>query len=445
MTALHPLFIQRIQRQFPEDADAFIDAIHRAPNVSVHVKGEALKELRLLPVVHYDNGFFLKSRPQFTTDPLFHLGRYYPQESSSMVIGSLVRQIGEQKEIGMALDLCAAPGGKTILLHENLDPNSVIYANEIHPKRNQVLQENVMKWGITNAVVLQSDVSQIKGDERWDLILLDAPCSGEGLFRKDPNARSEWTPEQVIKCAGMQDKLVQEAYRLLAPGGVLIYSTCTFSEEENQDIVSMCIDDLGMQAYQPLAMPKEANHIQIQGVSAWRFLPHQSQGEGFFCCVLQKPEAASSGRVKLANDSFWQPLHKRDWPALSPFVKDKNLEQYWVNGKGEVFYTAIPQEFVLPIAKMVQIGAQMGILNKQIFTPHQGMILSDNTNQEIARLDISDEESLKVLRGEDWRIDDLGLSGWHIVQWQGMDLSWVKMVKGRVSNHYPKEWRIRHL
>jgi NOL1/NOP2/fmu family ribosome biogenesis protein len=87
----------------------------------------------------------------------------------------------------------------------------------------------------------------------------------------------------------------------------------------------------------------------------------------------------------------------------------------------------------------------MGILNKQIFTPHQGMILSDNTNQEIARLDISDEESLKVLRGEDWRIDDLGLRGWHIVQWQGMDLSWVKMVKGRVSNHYPKEWRIRHL
>jgi 23S rRNA U2552 (ribose-2'-O)-methylase RlmE/FtsJ len=187
MTALHPLFIQRIQRQFPEDADAFIDAIHRAPNVSVHVKGEALKELRLLPVVHYDNGFFLKSRPQFTTDPLFHLGRYYPQESSSMVIGSLVRQIGEQKKIGMALDLCAAPGGKTILLHENLDPNSVIYANEIHPKRNQVLQENVMKWGITNAVVLQSDVSQIKGDERWDLILLDAPCSATGTMRRHPD------------------------------------------------------------------------------------------------------------------------------------------------------------------------------------------------------------------------------------------------------------------
>ena len=445
MTALHPLFIQRIQEQFPEDADAFIEAIDRTPHVSVHAKGNALEQLRSLPVVHYDNGFFLKSRPQFTTDPLFHLGQYYPQESSSMVIGSVVRQIAEQQNIKMVLDLCAAPGGKTILLHENLDKNSVLYANEIHPKRNQVLQENLMKWGVTNAVVLQSDVTQIKGDERWDLILLDAPCSGEGLFRKDPNARSEWTPEQVIKCAGIQKTLVQEAYRLLAPGGVLIYSTCTFSEEENQDIVSMCIEDFGMHGYQPLVMPKEANHIQIEGVSAWRFLPHQSMGEGFFCCVLQKPMHASAGRVKLANESFWQLLHKRDWSSLIPFVKDDNIQRYWQNGKGEVFYTQIQPEDVLPVAKMVQIGVQVGVLNKQVFTPHQGLILGGNVNVEIPRLTIENDEALRILRGEDLRIEDSTLSGWHIVQWSGFDLAWVKMVKGRVSNHYPKEWRIRFL
>ena len=302
-----------------------------------------------------------------------------------------------------------------------------------------------MKWGITNAVVLQSDVTQIKGDERWDVILLDAPCSGEGLFRKDSNARSEWTPEQVIKCAGIQKTLVQEAYRLLAPGGVLIYSTCTFSESENQDIVSMCIEDFGMNGYQPLVMPKEANHIQIEGVSAWRFLPHQSMGEGFFCCVLQKPIHASAGRVKLANEPFWQPLHKRDWSSLIPFVKDDNIQRYWQNGKGEVFYTHIQPEDVLPVAKMVQIGVQVGVLNKQVFTPHQGLILGGNANLEIPRLSIENDEALRILRGEDLRIEDSSLSGWHIVQWSGFDLAWVKMVRGRVSNHYPKEWRIRFL
>jgi NOL1/NOP2/fmu family ribosome biogenesis protein len=110
-----------------------------------------------------------------------------------------------------------------------------------------------------------------------------------------------------------------------------------------------------------------------------------------------------------------------------------------------VFYSVISPEYILPVAKMVQIGAQVGTLNKQIFTPHQGMILSDNTNQDIPRLEVSDDKALLVLRGEDWRMDDVNRSGWHIVQWQGMDLAWVKMVKGRVSNHYPKEWRIRYL
>ncbi len=445
MTALHPLFIERIQQQFSQDADAFIKAIDLTPHVSVHVKGNALEELRTNRVVHYDKGFFLKSRPQFTTDPLFHLGRYYPQESSSMVIGSLVRQIAGQRNVNMVLDLCAAPGGKTILLYENLNKDSVIYANEIHPKRNQVLQENLMKWGCTNVVVLQSDVTQIKGDERWDLILLDAPCSGEGLFRKDPGSRSEWTPEQVIKCAGIQSTLVHEAYRLLAPGGVLIYSTCTFSESENQDIVSMCVQDFGMHGYQTLIMPKEANHIQIEGVSAWRFLPHQSMGEGFFCCVLQKPFEASSGKVKLANDSFWQPLHKREWESVSSFVEDNNIEHYWQNGKGDVFYTTLKQNEVLPVAKMVQIGLQIGTLNKGVFSPHQGLILSSNASNEIPRYTVSHSQALDILRGNDLRIDDISLFGWHIVQWNNWDLAWVKMVKGRLSNHYPKEWRIRFL
>jgi NOL1/NOP2/fmu family ribosome biogenesis protein len=207
----------------------------------------------------------------------------------------------------------------------------------------------------------------------------------------------------------------------------------------------MCIEDFGMYGYQPLIMPNEANHIQIEGVSAWRFLPHQSMGEGFFCCVLQKSMHASAGRVKLANEPFWQPLHKRDWSSLIPFVKDDNIQRYWQNGKGEVFYTQIQPEDVLPVAKMVQIGVQVGVLNKQVFTPHQGLILGGNANLEIPRLAIENGDALRILRGEDLRIEDSSLSGWHIVQWIGFDLAWVKMVRGRVSNHYPKEWRIRFL
>lgn len=445
MTPLPLQFIDRIKSQFPDEWNEFIAALDHNPNHSVHIKGDALMDLRLRPVVHYDNGFFLHTRPQFTIDPLFHLGQYYPQESSSMVIGSLVKQIAQNLEIKMALDLCASPGGKSILLHENLPVDAVIYSNEIHPKRNQVLQENLMKWGVKNSVVLQSDVSQIKGDERWDLILLDAPCSGEGMFRKDPNSRREWTPEQVVKCARIQRELVQEAVRLLAPGGVLIYSTCTFSEAENQEVISWCIDEWGMTGYQPLDMPMEADEVVVNEVSSWRFLPHRSMGEGFFCCALQKPFEASSGKVKLANDSFWQPLHKREWASVSSFVEDENIEHYWQNGKGEVFYTTLKQKEVLPVAKMVQIGLHIGTLNKGIFSPHQGLILSVNASKKIPRLTIDDKEALDVLRGNDWRIEDQSLGGWHIVQWNNWDLAWVKMVKGRVSNHYPKDWRIRFL
>lgn len=445
MTALHPQFIERIRLQFPQEWEIFIEAIDKVPNHSIHAKGDVLNEVRMMPVAHYANGFFLKSRPQYTIDPLFHLGHYYPQESSSMVIGSMVKQIADELHIKMALDLCASPGGKSILLHENLPNDVVIYSNEIHPKRNQVLQENLMKWGVKNSVVLQSDVTQIKGDERWDLILLDAPCSGEGLFRKDPNARKEWTPEQVVRCAGIQRELVQEAVRLLAPGGVLIYSTCTFSEAENQEVISWCIEEWGMTGYQPLDMPLEADEVVVNGVSSWRFLPHRSMGEGFFCCALQKPFEATSGKVKLANDSFWQPLHKRDWESVSAFVQDEYIEHYWQNGKGEVFYTTLKQNEVLPVAKMVQIGLHIGTLNKDIFSPHQGLILSSNASKKIPRFKVNDQEALEILRGTDWRIENQSLSGWHIVQWNNWDLAWVKMVKGRVSNHYPKEWRIRFL
>jgi len=445
MTELHPLFIERIKKQFPAESDSFLQAIDFPAKVSVHVKGNALKEFWDKPVVHYANGSFLRERPKFTVDPHFHLGHYYPQESSSMVVGCMVHQITDKINVREALDLCAAPGGKTILLSENLSSNVVIYANEVSPKRNQILQENLMKWGLTNAVVLQSEVAQIKGDEQWDLILLDAPCSGEGMFRKDPQSRKEWTPEQVVKCAGIQVQLVQEAYRLLAPGGVLIYSTCTFSQNENQDIVSYCSHTLGLKGFDGLIMPNGAKHYNIDGISAWQFLPHLVSGEGFFCCAMQKPDSTSKGRVKLANDSFWQPLHKRDWGAVSSFVVDTEIKHYWQNGKGEVFYSTINQENIMPVAKTVQIGTQIGMLNKGVFSPHQGLILSKNSNKEIPRYSLEADQALDILRGQDLRIDDTARNGWHIVQWDGWDLAWVKMVRGRVSNHYPKDWRIRFL
>ena len=223
-----------------------------------------------------EEGFYLKDRPSFTFDPLFHAGAYYVQEASSMYVGSLfeqaVREMGRCSGLRV-LDLCAAPGGKTTQLLSHLEPSSLLVANEVVPARATVLAENVARWGCSNVAVTSSDPAAFTAlKDFFDFVLVDAPCSGEGMFRKDPRAVAEWSPDTVRLCAARQRRILADVWPSLRPGGFLVYSTCTFNPFENEENVDwLC------------------STFDAACLSQRHFYPGEERGEGFFAALVHKP------------------------------------------------------------------------------------------------------------------------------------------------------------
>ena len=269
-----------------ERADRLLAALSAEPEVSVRVNPfklslNALREhfgaLAGDPVLWAaDEAFYLTERPSFTLDPLFHAGAYYVQEASSMYVGKLFERAKAilGKEAMRVLDLCAAPGGKTTQLLSHLDDSSLLVANEVVPSRATILAENVARWGRSNVAVTQSDPAAF-GALRgfFDIAVVDAPCSGEGMFRKDERAVAEWSPANVGLCAARQRRILADFWPSLRPGGFLIYSTCTFNRQEDEDNVDWICRELG------------AERLDMR-----HFYPGEDRGEGFFAALLRKEE-----------------------------------------------------------------------------------------------------------------------------------------------------------
>ncbi len=269
----------------PERAERIVAALDEAPEVSVRVNPFKLTLTALRD--HFgkmagepvpwapEEAFYLRERPSFTLDPLFHAGAYYVQEASSMYAGRLFECAldGLGRRTGLrVLDLCAAPGGKTTQLLSHLDETSLLVANEVVPARATVLAENVARWGCSNVAVTQSDPSAFTALRGWfDGVVTDVPCSGEGMFRKDERAVAEWSPDTVRLCAARQRRIVGDVWPALAPGGYLIYSTCTFNRQEDEDNVDWICRELGGTCL-------EMRH----------FYPGEDRGEGFFAALIHK-------------------------------------------------------------------------------------------------------------------------------------------------------------
>ena len=277
------------------------------------------------------NGYYLPTRPNFTFDPLFHAGCYYVQEAASMFLDEVLKQnlspltshlspLTSNLSPLSALDLCAAPGGKSTLLRAALPAECVLYSNEPMQKRASILLENVTKWGYENHFVTNLYPRNYrKSKMKFDLILCDVPCSGEGMFRKDPATISEWSPQNVEKCWQLQRDIVSDAWECLHEGGILIYSTCTFNTKENEENIRWILSEFDAEVL-PAETKPEWNIIGslLEGFNepVYRFIPGITRSEGLFMCVLRKKGTLTSGGSKNARKPqipvLSTPLHRRE-------------------------------------------------------------------------------------------------------------------------------------
>lgn len=391
-----------------------------------------------------DLGFYLPERPVFTLDPLFHAGTYYVQEASSMFLEAFFRQVMEEEPLRV-LDLCAAPGGKSTLLSSLLSDDSLLISNEVIRPRSGVLADNLTKWGRIHSFVTNNDPRDFQRlPGFFDIVVVDAPCSGSGLFRKDAAAITEWSEENVALCSQRQQRILADVWPTLREGGVLIYSTCSYSNEENEQVL-----DWLSSSFACTSIPFAGSYEGILEVRTeqenygYRFWPDRVEGEGFFIAAFQKTEDQEDYAFR--NTAGGKNKNRRtETAAFTPWVDDLSLYA-WVEKNGDYFlinpehrpeFEVISQNLYLRKA-----GIRLGKLAGPDLIPDHELALSTVLSSDVPRLELSREDALRFLKREDFAYET-PQKGWHLVSYQGHGLGWVKVLPNRLNNYLPKDWRI---
>lgn len=407
------------------------------------------------PVPWAPSGIYLEKRPTFTFDPLFHAGCYYVQEASSMFVERVLREYVQEPVV--MLDLCAAPGGKSTLCRSALPEGSLLVANEVMRNRSQILAENLMKWGHPEVVVTNNDPADFTDlTHLFDVILTDVPCSGEGMFRKDQVAVDEWSLENVDICWQRQRRILSDIWPALKPGGLLIYSTCTFNREEDEDNVAWIARELGADM---LEVPVEeawgiTGNLIGDSFPVYRFLPHKVKGEGFFLAVLRKhagevetvePRAEKKKKggkdVKGKAPQLSVPKEAKDWLQIPGDY------QLTINGTNvqafpklhETVYTLL-QQYV----KVIHAGITLGEMKGKDLIPHHSLAMSTAlANDAFPKAEVTYEQAIAYLRKESLVLDAGVPRGYVLLTYQNIPLGFMKNIGNRANNLYPQEWRIR--
>lgn len=437
-------FTDRINSQFT-DASQLLDALSIPSITSIRqhpVKGN-IDALELAESIAWcPHAFYLKERPVFTLDPAFHTGAYYVQESSSMFIHSILENLFNDKDIRI-LDLCAAPGGKSTLIAAWLNGEGLLISNEVIKSRAQILLENITKWGYANTWVTSTDAYVLGGvDEFFDCIVLDAPCSGEGLFRKDKAAIDEWSEANCDLCASRQRKIVAEILPSLNEGGYIIYSTCTFNPAENDENIEWMLKEFPLEVV-PIDI---SNFSEIRSTQAggYAFYPHLTKGEGFYCCVLRKKATVASNegvrRQKIKFETF-------NTKSLSLEKYAKGVENFdWINIQQKI--VGIPSklyrgfEEVSAVTKILGGYLPVGEIKGKDLIPDHGLAMSIYLNDPFLTIELVKRNALNYLARKDFKMESKE-QGWSIVTYQNLPLGFAKVLPNRFNNYYPSEWRIR--
>ncbi len=393
------------------------------------------------PVPWCPNGIYLSERPSFTFDPHFHAGAYYVQEASSMFLWSVLKQVCGDMATPKVLDLCAAPGGKSSLLAAYFT-QGLIVANEVIKSRCSILTENITKWGSHNVVVTNNDprdFNRLAG--YFDVMLVDAPCSGSGLFRKDNEAIKEWSEDAVKLCSQRQQRILADAYPALKPGGILIYATCSYSPGEDEDIVRRMILEHAAESIRLEAPPGVIETFDAPANAyAYRFFPDKIMGEGFFIAAFKKTAGTyhETGMQPVPVVSKEEAAIAAQWlnnnKALS-FIRQKNniiaVEEAWLQD------IALLQQHLYLRKASVCVGTIKG----RDFIPDHELALSGLMNSGVQVLHVQKDQAIDYLRKKEIIAGDK-IKGWAVVQYEQSRLGWIKALQNRINNYYPMEWRI---
>ena len=459
MINLPAAFTERMKQMLGREYDAFIASYDKERSQGLRVNGlktdpaEFAKTapFSLNPVAWAAEGFAYGAEDRPGRHPYHDAGVYYIQEPSAMIAASLLNpQPGE-----MILDLCAAPGGKSTQAAARLGGEGLLVSNEIHPARAKILSENVERMGLTNAVVTNESPERLSAyfPEYFDKILVDAPCSGEGMFRKHEEACSEWSPENVELCAKRQDSVLDEAAAMLKKGGRLVYSTCTFALQEDEGSVARFL------LRHPEFSIKETHRYDGMepGRPDWagtepvpdgmektiRLWPHKLHGEGHFLAVLEKTGEVPEGYRARSLYGIQKGIAPKDFAAWKEFERESLKKQF--DGIfllfGDQLYLAPKDMPALKGLKVLRPGLHLGTMKKGRFEPAHALALSLSPKDAVHCCNLSgdSQEARQWINGMTLSKD--GEKGWQLVCVDGYSLGWGKLAGGILKNHYPKGLR----
>jgi NOL1/NOP2/sun family putative RNA methylase len=461
-----PKAFQAKMQAFLGDEYTAFEAAFQQPRVnSLRLNPQKLEppELRtyfpnLEPVAWCKTGFYMPFEARAGSHVLHALGAYYVQEASAMAVAQILEpQAGER-----VLDLCAAPGGKSTHLANLMHGQGLLVSNEIVQSRARILAENLERLGLP-AVVMNEDPARLAAawGSYFDRVLVDAPCSGEGMFRKNPDAMLEWSEASVRACANRQTEILKSAAQLLKPGGTMVYSTCTFSKEENENVIERFLEEhsefelVNIFDVTNIAVGDGLRPSPTPSPTDWgfdrgrdrdgftaRLWAHKLRGEGHFIAKLRK-HSLDDTSTELEFEAFAQPfkakLERKSWLEFQEDygVPDKNFTVF----RGEVQLIA-DETPSLETLKVVRAGVPMAEIKSDRLEPHHALshwFARDQTEIPVLDLELDDPRVQTFLRGE--TIHSEGVAGWIVVRVLGLGLAWGKRVGSTIKNHYPKHLR----
>lgn len=441
MNKLPEAFLERMKSRFDENEfNEFKASYESEAQTSIRLNPKkSISDFEDLPAVPwFENGKILHGKKLFITDPLWHSGAYYVQESSYMILGEIFKQIHPDEKPKRALDLCAAPGGKSTLLQSLLDQDSVLIANEVIKPRAQILKENHIRLGISeNIIITQNDPKHFSGlHEFFDYIQIDAPCSGEGMFRRDETARQEWSEANCNLCSERQKRILADIESSLCKEGYLVYSTCTFNPKENEELIDWFCKKFDFESVQLNFNPDWGiSEVEFNHIFGYYFYPHKVKGEGLFVSVMMKN--SGFGLNNLSCSKKIKPLEIKNLIESENIIQEKNVIIWETEELREV------KNEIRNKLNIIYSGIELGEMKGKDFIPAQALASFYKHLHIFPEVDTDAETALQFLRGNDPQLY-LDHKGIYLLTYQNLGLGFIKFIGNRSNNYYPKPWRIKN-